>query len=258
MSEAAGDAASLLVAARQSGRRVAGRGTDLLPRDDAAAYEIQEAVIRRLGVAVAGWKVGAANETAAPSAAPLFAPLVRPSPAVFTVTPEDFRAVEAELALSLAHDLPARARPYGEDEAWEAVAAAHVAIELLDTRYADRGKMSPPALLADNLSNGGFCYGPPIAGWRAIDFLAAAASLALDGREVKHAVGGNPAGHPRRLLAWLANHAASCGRPLRSGDIVTTGSHTGVAIAPPGARVTVRFAGLGEATLTLAGPAERR
>ncbi|HUZ73480.1 MAG TPA: fumarylacetoacetate hydrolase family protein [Stellaceae bacterium] len=257
MSTAAGSAAALLVEARQSGRRLPGLAAERLPGDDEAAYAVQEAVIRRLGVAVAGWKVGAANAAAAPSAAPLFAPLVRPSPAVFAVTPENFRAVEAELALSLARDLPPRARPYGEDEVWDAVAAAHVAIELLDTRYESRDKMSPAALLADNLSNAGFCHGPPIAGWRAIDFLTVEARLAIDGHEVKRAVGGNPAGHPRRLLAWLANHAASRGRPLRSGDIVTTGSHTGVAIAPPGARVAVRFAGLGEAVLTLAGPDER-
>jgi len=105
--------------------------------------------------------------------------------------------------------------------------------------------------LADNQSNGGFCYGPanPVA---AVDFLAAQALLLIDGKEVKHAVGGNPAGHPKRLLGWLANHAATRGKPLTAGTIVTTGSHTGITIAPPGARVTVRFAGLGEAVLDLA------
>jgi len=258
VSAAAGELAALLVAARESGRRLAGIPPDLAPRDDEAAYAVQEAVLRRLGIAVAGWKVGAANAAAPPSAAPLFAPLVRPSPASFAVTSENFRAVEAELALSLAHDLPPRSRPYGEDEAWAAVAAIHVAVELLDTRYADRGKMSPAALLADNLSNGGFCYGPPLAGWRAIDFLTVEASLAIDGREIKRATGGNPSGHPRRLLAWLANHAASRGRMLRAGDIVTTGSHTGIAIAAPGARVAAVFAGLGEAGMTLAGDDRRR
>jgi 2-keto-4-pentenoate hydratase len=250
--------AALLVEARRDGRRLSGAATGPLPRDAAEAYAVQDEVIRLLGVATAGWKVGAANPSAQPSAAPLIAPLVRKSPAEFAVTAGNFRAVEAELALSLARDLPPRARPYGEDEAWDAVASTHVAVELLDTRYEDRARMSAPALLADNLSNGGFCYGPPLADWRAIDFLSVEARLAIDGREVKRAVGGNPSGHPRRLLAWLADHAASRGRPLRAGDIVTTGSHTGIAIAPPGARVEVCFAGLGEARLDLCGPAPRR
>ena len=112
-------------------------------------------------------------------------------------------------------------------------------------------RMPPAALLADNLSNGGFCYGAAGRRVAPIDFATQAASLLIDGKEVKRATGGNPAGHPRRLLAWLAGHAASRGRPLRAGDIVTTGSHTGITIAPPGARVTARFDGLGEAELTL-------
>ncbi len=101
-------------------------------------------------------------------------------------------------------------------------------------------------------NNGGFTYGPPnpVA---AVDFLGAKASLLIAGGEGKKAVGGNPAGqHPRRLLAWLASHAASRGRPLKKGDIVTTGSHTGITIAPLGSRVAASFDGLGEAVLELA------
>jgi 2-keto-4-pentenoate hydratase len=152
--------------------------------------------------------------------------------------------------LSIGRELPARAQPYGEDEAWAAVAAVHVAIEFLDTRFADRRAQSPAALLADMQNNGGFCHGPgtPV---EEVDFLAAKASLMVNGTEEKSAVGGNPAGHPRRLLAWLANHAASRRRPLKPGDMVTTGSHTGITIAPLGAHVVARFAGLGEAVLDL-------
>jgi 2-keto-4-pentenoate hydratase len=244
--------AALLVAARRTGRRVGAIDGDLVPVSEADAYAVQDEVARLLGAAVAGWKVGAANATAAPVAAPLLVPLVVASPARFTVAADAFRGVEAELALSLARDLPARATPYGEDEAWDAVAEVHVAIELLESRYADRRAMTPAALLADNQSNGGFCYGAAIAGWRAIDYATQRARLLIDGREEKSAAGGNPAGHPRRLLAWLANHAASRGRPLKAGDIVTTGSHTGITIAPPGARVIARFDGLGEAELSLA------
>ncbi len=65
------------------------------------------------------------------------------------------------------------------------------------------------------------------------------------------AVGGNAAGHPRRLLTWLANHCARRGRALAAGDIVTTGTHTGLVFAAPGATATVRFPGVGEASVTL-------
>jgi 2-keto-4-pentenoate hydratase len=244
--------AALLIEARRGGRRVGALPADLEPRDNDAAYAVQEETIRLLGAAVGGWKVGAANPSAPPIAAPLLADLVMPSPATFAASPDDFRAVEAELAVSLARDLPVRAAPYGEDEVWDAVAATHVAIELLATRYVDRSKMSAPVLLADLQNNGGLTYGPPVPGGTAVDFLGAKAVLLVDGQVAKSAVGGNPGGHPRRLLAWLANHAASRGKPLRKGQIVTTGSHTGITIAPLGARIVARFEGLGEAVLTLA------
>jgi 2-keto-4-pentenoate hydratase len=243
-------AAALLVEARRSGRRLPSLDGDLSPRSVADAYAVQDEVMRLLGLGPAGWKVGSADPTAEPIAAPLLTGLVLNSPARLAVPPESFRGVEAELALSLARDLPARKSPYSDDEAWAAVGGVHVSIEFLDNRYADRRAMSAEALLADNQSNGGFCYGSAIP-VPAVDFLGATASLAINGKEVKRAVGGNPAGHPKRLLGWLANHAASRGRPLAAGTIVTTGSHTGVTTAPPGAKVSVRFDALGEATLEL-------
>ena len=241
------EAARRLVEARRSFHPLAGLDGDLRPANDSDAYAVQDATMRLLGAAEAGWKVGGADPKAEPLAAPLLSSLVQKSPARFAARTDAFRAVEAELCLLLGRDLTSRA---SADEAWDAVASVHVAIELLDTRYADRAKMTPAVLLADMQNNGGFCYGPanPVA---AVDFLAARASLAIDGKEVKSAVGGNPAGHPKRLLAWLTGHAASRGRPLRKGMVVTTGSHTGVTIAPLGSRVTARFAGLGEAVLDL-------
>jgi 2-keto-4-pentenoate hydratase len=243
-------AAALLVAARHGGRPLLRLDGDLLPASDADAYAVQEATMRRLGATEAGWKVGGANPQAEPVAAPLIAALVAPSPATFRARVDAFRAVEAELSLMLGQDLPMRHEPYGEDEAWQAVASVHVAIEFLDTRFADRPAMSPQALLADMQNNGGFCYGPANA-VASVDFLGARASLLFDGKEVKSAVGGNPAGHPKRLIGWLANHTAARGRPLRRGMIVTTGSHTGITVAPLGARVTARFQGLGESVLDL-------
>jgi 2-keto-4-pentenoate hydratase len=244
--------AEKLVEARRGGERIATLPPALVPASEENAYAVQEAVIRRLGATVAGWKVGAASAASAPSAAPLFANLVATSPARLPAGSSSLRGVEAELALRLGRDLPARAAPYGEEEAWAAVDTLHVAIELLDSRYLDRKAAGELAALADNLSNGGFCHALAIRDWRGVDFLRQPAELLVDGESAARAVGGNPAGHPRRLLAWLANHCAQRGRPLAAGQIVTTGSHTGLVIAPPGARVTARFAGLGEASLSLA------
>jgi 2-keto-4-pentenoate hydratase len=246
--------AALLVTARQGGGRIAALPPELVPASDAQAYAVQDAVLRRLGGAIAGWKVGAAGPAAEPNCAPLLEALALPSPAHFDPARFPLRGIEGEIAFRLGRGLPPRARPYDEDEVWDAIDTLHVAIELVDSRFADRQAMPPLALLADNGSNGAFAYGPPVHDWRAVDFLAQPARLVIDGKEVARARGGNAAGHPRRLLAWLANHLARRGAGLAAGDIVTTGTHTGLLFAEPGAIVTAEFAGLGAATLTLAAP----
>ena len=243
--------AALLLAARRSGRPIDTLPAELVPATAAEAYAVQDAVASSLG-AVAGWKVGAASLASEPNCAPLFADLVAASPARWPASRLRVRGIEGELAFRFGTSLAPRAVPYGEDEVWAAIATLHPAIELVDSRFADFRAMDKLALLADNQSNGAFCWGAAVHDWRNVDFLRQPASLVLDGKEVASAIGGNAAGHPRRLLAWLANHRARSGRGIVAGDIVTTGTHTGLVFMAPGATATVRFAGLGEASVTLA------
>lgn len=244
--------AANLIEARRTGKRIAALDAAQAPSSAGEAYAVQEAILGRLGVAVAGWKVGAANPEAEPQAAPLLADRVAPSPARFVLPPQALRTVEAELAFSLARDLPARDQAYGEEEVWDAIDAMHVAIEVLESSFVDRRRVPAYAPLADLNNNGAFCYGPPIRDWRGIDPRTPEAVLFINGKETRRAHAGTPGGHPRRLLAWLANHASQRGRPLRRHDIVTTGSHTGMFDAPPGAQVAARFEGVGEASLIFA------
>jgi len=239
-----------LLDARRSVTRIANLPAELVPADAAAAYAVQDLVARELG-RIVGWKVGAAGPEAEPNCAPLFADLVAASPARFAAARFPLGGIEGELAFRFGRDLPARAEPYGADEVWQAVDTLHPAIELVDSRFADFRAQDKQALLADNQSNGAFCHGAGIKDWRRVDFLAQPARVVIDDQEVARAVGGNAAGHPKRLLAWLANHCARRGYGLAAGDIVTTGTHTGLVFAEPGAAASVRFAGIGEASLTL-------
>jgi 2-keto-4-pentenoate hydratase len=243
--------ARLLLAARQSGTGIAKPAPELVPATADEAYAVQDIVAARLG-RIAGWKVGAPAPDAAPNCAPLFADLMAASPARWPAARFPLGGVEGELAFRFGSDLPPRARPYGEDEVWQAVASLHPAIELVQSRFADFRAAEKLALLADFGSNGGFCYGAALADWRRVDFLRQSARLTVDGKEVASAVGGNAAGHPRRLLAWLANHRARRGRGIAAGDIVTTGTHTGLVFIAAGGTATAQFAGIGEASLTLA------
>ncbi|HMK67872.1 MAG TPA: fumarylacetoacetate hydrolase family protein, partial [Stellaceae bacterium] len=119
------------------------------------------------------------------------------------------------------------------------------------SRLRDWQAAPPLARLADTQSNGGFCFGPAVADWRAVDLLNQPVVLTLDGRAAADARGGNAAGHPLRLLVWLANHAARLGRGIRAGEIVTTGSHTPLIFAHSNSSAVAEFPGVGRSSLDI-------
>lgn len=241
--------AAKLIEARRSGERIAAAPEET-PATTAEGYAVQEAILRRLGIPVVGWKVGAASPTAEPQAGPLLADRLKPSPASFALLPNAFRTVEAEIAVEMGRDLPPRGMAYTADEVWDAVGALRVGIEILESGFVDRRRIAEPAVLGDLLNNGGYSYGGAVTAWHNLDLATPQAILIIDDKEIRRAQSGTPGGHPKRLVTWLANHAAARGRPLKRGDIVTTGSHTGMLDAPPGAEVVARFENIGEARLS--------
>jgi len=83
------------------------------------------------------------------------------------------------------------------------------------------------------------------------DRILSPGTLIIDGNRIAERIGGNTAGHPMRTLIWLANHTSRLALGIKAGDIVTTGSHTGLVFAGQGSRVVARVAELGEANLIL-------
>lgn len=244
--------AEKLIATRRSLERIAALAPDEIPANAAEGYALQDAILKRLAIPIAGWKVGAASSSAEPQAGPILADRLQPSPARFAMPANAFRTVEGEVAFMLGRDLPTRSQGYCEDEVWDAIASAHVGIEVLESSFVDRCKISEYAVLGDLLNNGAYCYGAAVKDWRRLDVATPEASIAINGKEMRRAKAGTPGGHPKRLLGWLANHAAARGHPLRAGMIITTGSHTGMLDAPPGTAVTAKLEGIGEATLQFA------
>ncbi len=238
-------AADLLLQARRDRRQLTALPDQWRPRTRDRAYAIQDAVAEQSG-GVAGWKTGAPEPDAEPIAAPLFADIVHRSPATIPASALHMIGIEAEVAFKLGQDLPPRDADYGREEVSDAVASLHPAIEVVDSRIRDWQAAGELWRLADNQTNGAFVYGAGLSDWREIDFAALPVRLEIDGAVAVTAVGGNPAGDPLRLVTWLANHCTRRGRPLRAGEIVTTGSCTGLLFVQPGAVVAATFAGLGD------------
>ncbi|WP_394779927.1 2-keto-4-pentenoate hydratase [Undibacterium sp.] len=240
-------AAQLLLEARRSHTPLTSLTDETMPHDAADAYAIQDIVTHSLGK-IGGWKVGARAPGAQPNCAPLPDSLVYPSPALVAAESKGRCAIEAEIAMLLKHDLPLRATPYTREDVIAAVASLHPTLEVVSSRFA-AAPSSPLAGLADSLSNGGLVVGQGRTENLEIDQTQQSVELYFDAEQVAATTGGNPVGDIWELLVWLANHAAlRCGG-LRAGQIITTGSCTGLTFAKPGTRVKAIFPGLGAVEL---------
>lgn len=242
-------AAQRLLAARKGAASVP--YAEVFPPDAATAYAVQDATIAGLGT-IGGWKVGAKGPALEPGCAPLPAMGVFDTGAALLGPPWRMRGIEVEVAVRLRSDLVATAGQPGAAAVRDAIGAVLPVIEVVETRLADWRDSAPLAQMADLQSHGALVVGAPAQMNPAdLDLRNVEAYLAFDGQPVASTRGANPAGDVWRLLGWLAWHCAQRGHPLRAGQVITTGSCTGMLFAPEGARVQAQLAGIGMVELQL-------
>jgi 2-keto-4-pentenoate hydratase len=244
-------AAELLLATRSQRQRLASLPDDLRPLTEADAYAIQEAVVDAIGP-VGGWKVGARDAAAEPTCSPLCAEWIVASPAGFASDRFARRGIEAELAFTLARDLPASGAPYGERDVVSALATVHPVIEIVDARFIDVQTVDPLSQLADSLSHGALAVGAGVPLSPSFDVARQSVEVRFGDTLEFSGVNSNAAGNPFRLLAWLASRVAARRGGLHRGDVVTTGSWSGLRFAESGARVAARFEGIGDVSVKFA------
>ena len=147
--------------------------------------------------------------------------------------------VEAEIAFRFARDLPAGKYSYADVA--DAV-AAFAAIEIVDSRFRSYPDVPIMDRNADCVSNGGFVRGPAAADWRKLDLANIAVTLTIGGQEIVRRNGGHPAGDPLLPAVALVNALPG---GVKAGQIVTTGTYTGLNFAKPRQTVAATFAGFG-------------
>ncbi len=240
--------AGLFVEARRA-RRPFAIPTDATLASAEDAYRVQDETFARLwpGKWPGAWKAGGASDQVEPTGAPIAAANVHLSPARLAAAGMSMIGIEAEIAYRISHDLPAEGKPIAEEQLLAAVSEALVAIEICDTRLTDWKNAPPLWKLADFQNNDALVLGSGTRAWREIDFGAQSVELRIGGKTIT-ARGAHPYGNPFRLLPWAAAHCAQRGKPLRAGDVVTTGSWTGLELARPGEEISARFPGIGEAS----------
>lgn len=234
--------ADLLVQGFATGIPIAELPPDSRIASPAEAYRAQAILAGRLGP-VAGWKVGRKSPAATPIRAPL--PAARLHRSGVTLPRDGLWRLEAELAFRLARDLPPTDRAYDRSAVAAAVGEVVAVFEIVDSRFTAWPDLPPQLALADLQSHGALVVGSAAPMPPDPDFAETPVRLAIDGSTMVERRGGNPAGDILDLLAWLANALAAEGKALRAGDLVTTGSCTGLLPLPPGGRAEAEFAGIG-------------
>ncbi|RZL87827.1 MAG: 2-keto-4-pentenoate hydratase [Variovorax sp.] len=237
---------SQLVKARASGERISPFDAAIGPATLADAHAIQDATVARLGESVAGWKVAAPFEGQLARGVILGSRLFT-SPARMPSALVPLLAVEAEIAFRFDRGLPARAKSYTRAEVADA-ATAVAAIEVVDSRFADYTAAPLLDRIADCVSNGAFVVGGTPDDWRQHDLSKLEVTLCIDGKEVVRSVGGHPTGDPMLRAVELVNLLRS-GEGIRPGQVVTTGTYTGLSYAKTGQTVVVDFIGFGTAAV---------
>jgi 2-keto-4-pentenoate hydratase len=231
------------------------------PRDLAEAYAVRDAVHARLAAsrfgARIGWKIGCTTPVmqaylgiAHPCAAGLFAGTTHRGDTKLRHGDFVRVGVECEIAVRLAHDLSAG--PFTPESVSGAVGAVMAAIEIVDDRYVDWQSTGTPMLVADDFFAAGAVLGREHDPAALPDLASLHGRILINGTEVGAGIGADVLGHPYAALAWLAEHAAERGLPLRADEVILLGSLVRTQWLNAGAAVRIEIDALGgvEASFT--------
>ncbi|TAJ87320.1 hydratase [Reyranella sp.] len=231
------EVARLLASLRRDGRQQSGLATGLVPPDKATAYKIAGLVAEELGWPVRGWKIAAMKEEmqkALRTDSPIYGRVyfIKPTPLTVERAKLASPIPEVEYQAKLGIDLPPREKPYSVEEVTEAVVSLHPGLELAECRFIHDAAFPPlPAILADGAGSGTIIYGPPIEDWRKRDIAGQEATLASNGKLRRKGTAAAALDHPMVPLTWLANELSRTGVGMKAGEMVSTGTLTGM-LAP--------------------------
>jgi 2-keto-4-pentenoate hydratase len=244
--------AALLAEARYTISSIETLPANLAPPSEAEAYGVQRLILEYSHDSIGGWKVGAKTPTAGINGGLLPARGIHPSGAVLDRKDFHWIGLELEIAFRLGHDLPASKAPYTDAEILSSVKDMVPTIELVTSRIRPNPENPRCWAIADLLNHGALIVGDPIPYDPTYPFLAPSLTWIFNSQNVAPAnPPTNPAGDPRRLLAWAVNHCCLQGWDFQKEMLITAGTFTGVFKPTDAGEAVGHFAGLGEVRLNL-------
>lgn len=246
--------AKAFVSARREARALPDYPGDI-PESMEAAYAVQDHALDLWDDVVAGWKIGRIPDDWAPrlGAPRLTGPIFRRAvwtafegaTVDFPVFEGGFAAVEAEFILKLAEDAPADRTDWSAEDAAELVETLIVGVEPAGSPLATINVLGPTVVGSDFGNNAGLILGPSVPDWRA-RMTGLTCETFVEGRSVGTGGAASIPGGPLEALAFLLGLNARRGRPLKAGDLISTGAATGIHDIVAGQSSRVVFHGVGE------------
>ncbi|PMJ91720.1 hydratase [Vibrio sp. 10N.261.55.A7] len=235
-------------------RRVAGTKA---PRIEAShrpnsledALQVQSSMIDLRSDKVGGWKCLLPLADDKFVVAPIFADTVQQGETCELFADKQVVRIEPEIAFVLNQDLPANTDGYSEAQINEAIGSCHMALELMQSRFADDSGAEFFEKLADGLVNQGLYVGPEID--RETAFNASTIDITVTQQDqVQKFAGKHPNTMPATPIYWLINTMVRRGVDFKAGEAIITGSYCGIVEVEFNKATTIRYEGIGEYQVT--------
>lgn len=245
-------AAAAFVAARRQAQALPDY-PGALPVDLDQAYGRQDLAIGMWADRVAGWKVGKIPQAWAARlgeerlVGPIFARHVQwvqsELSAPIAVIDGGFAAVEAEYIFVLDRDAPAAKLAWTPEEAADWVRELRLGIEFAGSPLASINVLGPAVVVSDFGNNAGLIVGPAVSDWRSRSWHELSCETYVGNQMAGRGGAASLSGGPLAALAFALARCAKRKRPLRAGDLISTGASTGIHDIRIGETARVEFAG---------------
>jgi len=218
------------------------------------AYEVQARVTAKRvadGERQVGWKVGATSfaileqfkgQIDGPSYGALMSGTTFSDPK--EIRASDFFGIGLEPEIGVVLERPLRGPGVTNIDVLAAAGGVVAAVEILDGRI-QPGTSGLADGMGDNAFHGGAVLGTLMRPARGFDFLHEGAFVRKNGKLFGSACGVEALGNPLSVVSWLANELAKHDRQIDAGQVISTGSLTGVCPGEAGDVIEMSFANLG-------------
>jgi len=202
---------------------------------------------------VAGWKCLLPLAEDKIIIAPIFSDTFQQGDQCALIKDNGKARIEPEIVFVLNKDLPARTDDYSEAEINEAIGSCHMALELMQSRFAEDATAVFDERLADCLLNQGLYIGPEID--REAAFTASTIQLSVKQTDVNGDVneqnldGVHPNHLPQLPVYWAINLMSKRGTTFKKGEAFTTGSYKGIVEVDFDKKTDISYAGIGSYTV---------